>query len=95
MYSFAFMINEFLLKEFGDRIKQLRLQKNISQEKLSFLTGFHRTYIGMIERGERNISISNVAVFAKVFELNISELLDLKTINPHHSYKNYEIKSDK
>ena len=42
MYSFAFMINEFLLKEFGDRIKQLRLQKNISQEKLSFLTGFHR-----------------------------------------------------
>ena len=89
------MINEFLLKEFGDRIKQLRLQKNISQEKLSFLTGFHRTYIGMIERGERNISISNMAVFAKVFELNISELIDLKTINPSHSYKNYEIKSDK
>lgn len=89
------MINEFLLKEFGDRIKQLRLQKNISQEKLSFLTGFHRTYIGMIERGERNISISNMAVFAKVFELNISELIDLKIVNPNHSYKNYEIKSDK
>lgn len=95
MYSFAFMINEFLLKEFGDRIKQLRLQKNISQEKLSCLTGFHRTYIGMIERGERNISISNMAVFAKVFELNISELIDLKIVNPNHSYKNYEIKSDK
>lgn len=89
------MKNEFLLKEFGDRIKQLRLQKNISQEKLSFLTGFHRTYIGMIERGERNISISNIAVFAKVFELNISELTDLKIVNPNHSYKNYEIKSDK
>lgn len=95
MYSFAFMINEFILKEFGDRIKQLRLQKNLSQEKLSFLTGFHRTYIGMIERGERNISISNMAVFAKVFELNISELIELKTINPNHSYKNYEIKSNK
>ena len=95
MYSFAFMINEFLLKEFGDRIKQLRLQKSISQEKLSFLTGFHRTYIGMIERGERNISLSNMAVFAKVFELNISELIDLKIINPNHSYNNYEIKSDK
>lgn len=89
------MINEFLLKEFGDRIKQLRLQKKLSQEKLSFLTGFHRTYIGMIERGERNISISNMAVFAKVFELNISELIDFKTINPNHSYKNYELKSDK
>ncbi|WP_395061906.1 helix-turn-helix domain-containing protein [Flavobacterium sp.] len=95
MYSFAFMINEFLLNEFGDRIKQLRLQKSISQEKLSFLTGFHRTYIGMIERGERNISLSNMAVFAKVFEVNISELLDLKTINPNHNYKNYEIKSEK
>ncbi|ENI5461046.1 helix-turn-helix transcriptional regulator [Flavobacterium psychrophilum] len=89
------MINEFLLNEFGDRIKQLRLQKSISQEKLSFLTGFHRTYIGMIERGERNISLSNMAVFAKVFEVNISELLDLKTINPNHNYKNYEIKSEK
>ena len=89
------MINRFLLKEFGERIKQLRLQKNISQEKLSFLTGFHRTYIGMIERGERNISISNIAVFAKVFELNISELIDFKTVNPNHTYKDYEIKSDK
>jgi transcriptional regulator with XRE-family HTH domain len=95
MYSFAFMINEFLLKEFGDRVKQLRLQKNISQEKLSFLTGFHRTYIGMIERGERNISLSNIAVFAKVFEITISELLDLKTINTNHNYTNYEIKSEK
>jgi transcriptional regulator with XRE-family HTH domain len=89
------MINRFLLNEFGERIKQLRLQKNISQEKLSFLTGFHRTYIGMIERGERNISISNIAVFAKVFELNISELTDFKTVNPNHTYKDYEIKSDK
>lgn len=89
------MINEYLLKEFGDRIKQLRLEKSYSQEKLSFLTGFHRTYIGMIERGERNISISNMAVFAKVFELSISELIDFKTINPNHSYKDYEIKSDK
>ncbi len=89
------MINEFLLNEFGDRIKQLRHQKNISQEKLSFFTGFHRTYIGMIERGERNISLSNMAVFAKIFEISISELLDLKSVNPNHNYKNYEIKSEK
>jgi transcriptional regulator with XRE-family HTH domain len=89
------MVNEFLIKEFGNRIKQLRLEKNISQEKLSFLTGFHRTYIGMIERGERNISLSNIAMFAKVFELNVSELLDFKNINPNHNYENYEIKSEK
>ena len=89
------MVNEFLIKEFGNRIKQLRLEKNISQEKLSFLTGFNRTYIGMIERGERNISLSNMAMFAKVFELNVSELLDFKIINPNHNYENYEIKSEK
>ena len=89
------MVNEFLIKEFGNRIKHLRLEKNISQEKLSFLTGFHRTYIGMIERGERNISLSNIAMFAKVFELNVSELLDFKNINPNHNYENYEIKSEK
>ena len=86
------MINEHLISEFGQRIKQLRNEKNVSQEKLSFLTGFHRTYIGMIERGERNISLTNMAVFAKVFEMTISELLDFSSINPKHSFKNYEIK---
>lgn len=89
------MINEFLLQEFGNKIKKLRLDKNISQEKLSFLTGFHRTYIGMIERGERNISLTNMAVFAKVFELNLSELIDFSTINPKHNFKNYEVKAEK
>ncbi|MEB0262591.1 MULTISPECIES: helix-turn-helix transcriptional regulator [unclassified Mucilaginibacter] len=88
------MINKFLLKEFGDRLKALRAKKNISQESLANLTGFHRTYIGMIERGERNISLINIAVFAKIFEISISELLDLSQVNRSHSYKNYESKSD-
>jgi len=85
--------NVHLISEFGLRIKQLRNEKNISQEKLSFTTGFHRTYIGMVERGERNISLRNMAVFAKIFEMNISELLDFSSINPKHSFKNYEIKT--
>lgn len=45
----------------------------------------------MIERGERNISLTNMAVF-RVFEMNLSELLDFTTINSNHSYINYEIK---
>ncbi len=89
------MVNEFLLKEFGNRIKQLRLQNEFSQEKLSFLTGFHRTYIGMIERSERNISLSNIAVFAKVFEISLSELLDFSLVNPNYNHNDYEVKSDK
>ncbi len=89
------MINEFLLHEFGNKIKSLRLDKNISQEKLSFLTGFHRTYIGMIERGERNISLTNMAVFAKVFEMDLSELMDFSTVNPKHNFESYETKAEK
>lgn len=88
------MINGQLIKEFGLRIRQLRIEKNLSQERLSFVTGFHRTYIGMIERGERNISLINMAVFAKVFEMSISELLDFSSLNPNHTYKNYEIKAE-
>lgn len=69
------MINDFLLKEFGNRVRQLRIQDNLSQEQLSFKTGFHRTYIGLIERGERNISLTNMAVFAKAFGLSLDQLL--------------------
>jgi transcriptional regulator with XRE-family HTH domain len=88
------VINREIVNEFGERIKQLRDEKKISQEKLAFITGFHRTYIGMIERGERNISLTNIAVFAKAFELIVSELLDFSSINPKHSFKNYKLKSE-
>ena len=86
------MINQFILQEFGNRIRHLRTQAGLSQEKLSFLTGFHRTYIGMIERGERNISLTNILVFAKAFEMDVSELLDFKIQNPSLSCNDYQLK---
>ena len=70
------MADQKLLKEFGKRIRQLRTERKLSQEELSFRTGFHRTYIGMVERGERNLSLSNIGNFAKFFEMSVSELLD-------------------
>ena len=88
------MINDFILQEFGDRVRHLRTQAGLSQEKLAFLTGFHRTYIGMIERGERNISLTNILVFAKAFEMDASELLDFKKQNPSLNFKNYKLKSE-
>jgi len=88
------MINKQLIVCFGLKIKLLRDKKNWSQEKLSFATGFHRTYIGMIERGERNISLTNIAVFAKVFEISVSEILDFSSINPKLTYQEYETKSE-
>lgn len=89
------MVNEFLLAEFGDKVRQLRIEKKLSQESLSFATGFHRTYIGMIERGERNISLTNMAVFAKVFEMSLSELLDFSKKKSKYNYKKYETKVEK
>lgn len=69
-------VNKKLLKQFGDRIRRLRTARGLTQEQLAELTGFHRTYIGMIERGERNLSLTNIATFADTLELSISELLD-------------------
>jgi transcriptional regulator with XRE-family HTH domain len=75
------MLDQILIEEFGKRIRQLRTERNLSQEELSFQTGFHRTYIGMVERGERNISLSNIGVFAEAFGVNISELFRFKSHN--------------
>ncbi|WP_412559474.1 helix-turn-helix domain-containing protein [Winogradskyella sp. MIT101101] len=86
------MVNQFILKEFGNRVRHLRTQAGLSQEKLSFLTGFHRTYIGMIERGERNISLTNILVFAKVFNITIDELVKFE--NPKKLFKQYELKTE-
>ena len=66
-----------LLVRFGERIRTLRKERDWSQEKLAEKTGFHRTYIGMIERGERNPSLININVFAETFKISISELLKL------------------
>ncbi len=65
-----------ILISFGARIKELRKSHNWSQEFLSDKTGFHRTYIGMIERGERNLSLKNIEIFAKTFEITIAELFN-------------------
>lgn len=48
-------VNKKLLNAFGARVRELRTARGLSQEQLAELTGFHRTYIGMIERGEITI----------------------------------------
>jgi len=64
-----------ILIAFGDRVREIRKMKTLTQEQVSEITGFHRTYIGMVERGERNPSLKNIEVFAKAFGMTISELL--------------------
>lgn len=64
-----------ILKKFGNRVKKLRLEKGIpSQMKLSFKTGLDCTYIGGMERGERNVALKNIERVAKALGVELSEL---------------------
>ena len=60
--------------KFGKRVKELRIQKNFSQEKFAQKCNLHRTYISDIERGERNVSIENIHKIAKALGIMESEL---------------------
>lgn len=57
-------------------LRRLRAQRGISQEELAELAGLHRTYIGSIERCERNVSIDNIAKLAAAFGISPSKLLE-------------------
>ena len=59
---------------FGQRIRQLRKDHGLTQEQLAEKTGLHHNYIGMVERGERNLALVNIEIFAKAFDLSLSEL---------------------
>jgi transcriptional regulator with XRE-family HTH domain len=64
-----------ILRKFGDKVKSLRLEKGWSQEELGNRAGLHRTYIGSIERYERNVSLLNVERIAKALGVHIRDLL--------------------
>jgi transcriptional regulator with XRE-family HTH domain len=66
---------EQILKQFGERVREERLKKNLSQEDLADKAGLHRTYIGMVERAEKNITLRNIYKIAAALEIKITELL--------------------
>lgn len=59
---------------FGECIRQLRLAKDWSQEELAVRSGLHPTYIGGIERGERNLGLDNILKLARALEQHPSAL---------------------
>lgn len=63
-----------ILKEFGDNVKRLRKAKGWSQEDLAERTKLHRTYIGSIERSERNVSLINIERIANALDVKIRAL---------------------
>ena len=64
-----------ILGQFGNKVKKLRKTKGWTQEELAKQTGLHRTYIGSIERIERNVSLINVDKIAKALGVNVKNLL--------------------
>ena len=57
-------------------LRRLRNSAGISQEALADLAGLHRTYVGSVERGERNISLDNIARLASALNVAPADLLD-------------------
>ena len=60
---------------FGEIVRDKRKEQGLSQEDLAFKADLHRTYIGMIERAEKNITLENINKIAKALNLPISELV--------------------
>lgn len=64
-----------LIKLTARNIKLLRLKKGLSQEELAEMSGYHRTYIGSVERGERNITLTTLETLANSLEIEPFALL--------------------
>ncbi len=72
------LMKDKILKQFGDKVKKLRKAKGWSQEELAKKSGLHRTYIGSIERSERNVSLINIVRIAKALSASIDKLIAKK-----------------
>ena len=66
----------YILLKFGRKIRFERERRELSQEKLAELAGVHRTYVGMIERGEKNITLLNIEKFASALDLSLKQIMD-------------------
>ena len=70
------------LRGFGERVRKARLQAGLSQEELADQADLHRTYIGSVERGERNVSLGNLYALADALGETPSHLLGDEAASP-------------
>ena len=64
------------LVAFGERVRQIRKEKGLSQEAFADLAGIDRSYMGHIERGDQNITLTKILQIAKALEISIRQLFD-------------------
>jgi transcriptional regulator with XRE-family HTH domain len=70
------MISEHnILNVFGENVRKYRLRLKISQEELASRANLHRTYIGMLERAEKNITLVNIEKIANALQVKIDDLI--------------------
>ena len=69
-------VNKEILIHFGKRVREERDKKGYSQERLGELAKVHRTYIGMIERAEKNITLTNMEKIARALGKKASDLIN-------------------
>ncbi len=64
-----------ILERFGQRVRELRRAEGLSQEAFAAKCGLDRTYMGGIERGERNLALRNIDLIAKTLKMSLSDLM--------------------
>jgi transcriptional regulator with XRE-family HTH domain len=69
------MIKQPISVKFGNKVREIRVSNNLSQEQLAFLANLHRTYIGFVERAEKNITLVNIEKIANALNVNITDLI--------------------
>lgn len=67
---------EALLRQFGERLRTLRVARGLSQEDLAERADMHRTYVGGIERGERNLALLNIWALARALHVPPARLFE-------------------
>lgn len=63
-----------IVLRFGARVRALREERGLSQERLAEVAGLHRTYVGGVERGERNVSLVNIGRLARALDVTLGDL---------------------
>lgn len=71
------MKNSDIVASFGKAVRKLRLEKGISQEAFADIVGIHRTYMGSIERGEKNVTLVSATKIAHAFDMSLAELIHI------------------
>ncbi|XJZ27514.1 helix-turn-helix domain-containing protein [Bacillota bacterium Lsc_1132] len=78
-----------LPKLIGERIRNIRKEKGLSQEKLADIANLHTTYIGQLERGEKNATLESIEKVANALEISLEDLF--RSIRPNPDSQEYTL----